>query len=143
MRIRHFTMEDYPRVRTLWQVCHLLLGEHDSREQIERKLERDPDLFLVAEENQAILGVVMGTWDGRCGWVWSQAVDPVCRRTGIGRRLMDELERRLREKGALEIMLFVDRDSLEAQDFYEASGFGFRRQSVVMAKSLVERTPES
>src|SRR3972149_2180044 len=93
MRNRSFTMADFDRVWQLWHICRLPVGSRERREEIERKLERDPDLFLVAEMNQAIMATVMGAWDGRNGWVYNHAVDPRIRRMGVGSRLGKELGR--------------------------------------------------
>ena len=136
MRIREFTMDDYDSVRQLWQACRLPIGFEEAREQLGLKLERDPGLFLVAEENDAILGTVMGAWDGRRGWVYDQAVEPRCRRTGIGRRLMEELHRRLEAKGARCISLIVDRDNITAQDFFGAYGFTVEEGQLLMQRQL-------
>ena len=136
MRIREFTMDDYDSARQLWQACRLRIGSEEAREQLRLKLERDPDLFLVADENGAILGTVMGAWDGRRGWLYDQAVEPRCRRTGIGRRLMEELHRRLEAKGAHCISLIVDRDNIIAQDFFGAYGFAAEEGQLLMRREL-------
>ncbi|MBI4301171.1 MAG: GNAT family N-acetyltransferase [Chloroflexi bacterium] len=136
MKIRSFTMEDYEQVWELWEACKLSLGPSDSRTEIEKKLKRDPDLFLVVEENRAILGVAIGSWDGRVGSIYNHAVEPRCRRTGIGSGLMRELEHRLMEKGARRINLLVGKNNLEAQDFYEAGGFRFDDTQLLMTKEL-------
>ena len=65
------------------------------------KVERDPDLFLVATLDGRIVGAVMGGWDGRRAYVYHLAVVHELRRRGVGDALMDELEERLRRKGAL------------------------------------------
>jgi ribosomal protein S18 acetylase RimI-like enzyme len=134
MQIREFTLNDYEQVWQLWQICQV--PNPESREEIERKLQRDPDLFLVAESNAVILGVVMGVWDGRRAWIHNYGVDPRCRRMGVGSALIRELERRLRERGIKRVNTLVRRDDLSAQDFYEALGFR-EEQWVVMEKSLL------
>ena len=136
MRIRPFTMADFDRVWQLWHICRLPVGSRERREEIERKLERDPDLFLVAEMNQAIMGTVMGAWDGRNGWVYNHAVDPRLRRMGVGSRLIKELEGRLREKGAREINLVVGRSNFDAQIVYQETGFHVREEEIIMTKVL-------
>ena len=44
------------------------------------------------------LGAVLGGFDGRRGLVYHVAVDPQARGQGLGSALMDELERRLRNR---------------------------------------------
>jgi len=71
LQIRQFTMDDYEAVYALWKslVPAISLRPSDRREEIEKKLARDPDLFLVAEEDGRVVGVIMGAWDGRRGWL--------------------------------------------------------------------------
>ncbi|MBI4295472.1 MAG: 2-amino-4-hydroxy-6-hydroxymethyldihydropteridine diphosphokinase [Chloroflexi bacterium] len=140
MKIRSFTTADYNQVWQLWHACHIPLGTSDTQAAIEKKLERDPDLFLVADVNNAILGVVLGAWDGRTGWIYNHAVEPRCRGQGIGSALMVELEHRLAKKGATSIKLLVSRDNLDAQDFYQASGFKEDSDQLGMSKPVGRRT---
>lgn len=136
MKIREFTMKDYDRMWQLWRLCHIPLAESDSPERTAEKLKRDPDLFLVAEMNEAIMGVVMGSWDGRLAWIYNQAVDPCCRRMGVGSQLMSEIERRLQAKGATRINLLIEKTNLEAEDFYQSSGFSVEEGYTLMIKQL-------
>ncbi len=136
MKIREFTMKDYDRMWQLWRLCRIPLAESDSPERTAEKLKRDPDLFLVAEMNQAIMGVVMGSWDGRLAWIYNQAVDPRCRRMGVGSQLMEEIERRLQAKGAKRINLLIEKTNLEAEDFYQSSGFSVEEGYTLMIKQL-------
>jgi ribosomal protein S18 acetylase RimI-like enzyme len=71
--IREFRYpEDYPAVIDLWQNAGpgIHLRRSDQPEDIERKLERDPDLFLVAEVGGQIVGAVLGGFDGRRGFMY-------------------------------------------------------------------------
>ena len=67
MHIREFLLSDYDDVAALWKASGLILRPGDEFEGIKLKLERDPDLFLVAEDGREVVGVVMGAWDGRRG----------------------------------------------------------------------------
>ncbi len=121
MQIREFTLGDYEQVWQLWNICKVPNPER--RAEVERKLQRDPDLFLVAESNEVILGVVMGAWDGRRAWIHNYGVDPRCRRMGIGSALIKELENRLRKKGIPRVNALVRKDDINVLDFYETGGF--------------------
>ncbi len=98
------------------------LSFSDRPEEIRRKLERDPDLFLVAESDGTVIGAVMGGYDGRRGMVYHLAVTPARRGQGIARRLMEELERCLLSKGCYKYYLLVTRDNQQAIQFYEHMG---------------------
>jgi hypothetical protein len=72
MKIREFKIDDYPIVRDLWQAAGLILRPGDELEDVKLKLQRDPDLFLVTEQDDEVVGSVIGGWDGRRGSIISQ-----------------------------------------------------------------------
>lgn len=117
--------QDYQAVIELWNTAGpgIRVRRSDEPEEIEKKLQRDPDLFLVAEMNGRIIGSVMGGFDGRRGMVYHLAVDATLRHLGIGTSLMNELEQRLKEKGCIRAYLLVTRDNLNAMHFYEELGW--------------------
>jgi len=69
----------------------------------------DPELALVGKEKGRILVCVPGLFKNRngrpTGWIKWFAVDGKRRREGIGTKLLEEMERRLRERGAEEIRI--------------------------------------
>lgn len=117
--------QDYPAVHQLWANAGpgVHLGDSDTLEEIGKKLERDPDLFLVAMEEERIIGSVLGGFDGRRGMVYHLAVHQDCRDLGIGSTLMEELERRLRAKGCIKYYLLVTYENDQAIRFYEKRGW--------------------
>jgi ribosomal protein S18 acetylase RimI-like enzyme len=126
LRLREFQFpNDYPLVYQLWQ--HAGQGIHlrksDELEEIKKKVERDPDLFLIAEIDGQIVGSVIGGFDGRRGMVYHLAVEQSLRHKGLGRLLMSELEKRMAQKGCLRSYLLVTRDNLEAIHLYESTGW--------------------
>ena len=126
IQIRQFNFPaDYQQVYDLW--CSMEKGVHigrsDSPNEIEKKMARDPDLFLVAEAQNKIIGSVIGGYDGRRGLIYHLAVARLFRGQGIGSRLMDEVESRLRTKGCLKCYLLVTRDNPEAEVYYQRRGW--------------------
>jgi ribosomal protein S18 acetylase RimI-like enzyme len=124
--LRNFIFtQDYPAVYELWGNAgpgiHLRLS--DEAGEIQKKLERDADLFMVAEADGKIVGSVLGGFDGRRGMMYHLAVAREYRQQGIGALLVDELERRLRAKGCIRYYLLVTKDNLEAIRFYEQRGW--------------------
>lgn len=122
MIIRNFELKDYADVVDLWRKSNLTIGESDSFEEIKKKLDRDEDLFLVADSN-GIVGVVLGAWDGRRAWIYHLAVSDERRNESIGTALLKELELRFKNKGALKVNLLVDRHNQGVQLFYEKQGY--------------------
>ena len=125
MKIREFVFEqDYEEVRILWESAGpgIQLSPSDTPQEIQKKLQRDPDLFLVAERDGRIIGTVFGGFDGRRGIVYHLAVLQSERRNGIGRSLMVEIENRLRSKDCRKYYLLVTKDNDAALDFYDSFG---------------------
>jgi ribosomal protein S18 acetylase RimI-like enzyme len=138
-RLRTFAYpEDYAPVYRLWANAGegIHLRRSDEAEEIEKKIQRDPDLFLVAEAEGEIIGAVLGGYDGRRGMMYHLAVAPSYRNRGIGEALMDELERRLRAKGCIRYYLLVTKDNETAIRFYERRGWAVMDDLLVYGKDL-------
>ena len=126
IQIREFCFPaDYEAVFHLWQSVEkgVRVGRSDIPAEIEKKLTRDPDLFLVAESDGSIIGSVIGGFDGRRGLIYHLAVAAEFRGQGVGSRLMDEVESRLRAKGCLKCYLLVTNDNPEAENYYQHRGW--------------------
>ncbi len=124
--IREFNFEqDYQRVINLWESAGpgIHIRRSDEPGEILKKLERDPDLFLIAEKDREIIGSVIGGFDGRRGMMYHLAVRIDERSRGIGTALMDALEVRLREKGCIRYYLMVTYENEEAIQFYKNRGW--------------------
>ena len=122
LRLREFQYPaDYPAARFLWE--HAGPGIHvrrsDEPEEIQKKLQRDPDLFLVAEAQGRLIGTIIGGYDGRRGLIYHLAVEATYRQQGIGSLLMNEVERRLKAKGCIKCYLMVADDNEDAMRYYE------------------------
>jgi ribosomal protein S18 acetylase RimI-like enzyme len=124
MRVRAFAELDEEGVVALWQRCGLTRAWNDPRKDIARKLRVQRELFLVAELDGAIVGSVMGGYDGHRGWANYLAVDVPHRRSGFGRVLMAELETQLRGLGCPKLNLQVRADNAAAIGFYARLGYG-------------------
>jgi ribosomal protein S18 acetylase RimI-like enzyme len=116
---------DYSNVITLWKDAGpgIHIRRSDELAELDKKIQRDPDLFLVAEVNGQIIGSVLGGFDGRRGMVYHLAVMDSYRKNGIGTLLMNELEKRMKRKGCIRSYLLVTHDNLDAIRFYENMGW--------------------
>jgi tRNA (guanine37-N1)-methyltransferase len=141
VRIRTGRTEDIEGVLMLWKAAGpgIEIGPADTRAELERKLTRDPDLFLVAASGKRIAGAVIGGWDGRSGHVYHLAVEPGRRGTGIGSALMRELEVRLHLKGCRRMNLLVGEGGIGAVTFFEH--LGWARQTATLLARDVGATP--
>ncbi len=124
--IREFRYaDDYLRVIQLWDTMEIgvRVGPSDAPREIEKKLRRDPDLFLIAEAAGQLIGTVIGGYDGRRGFIYHLAVAAAYRRHGVAARLMDEVEVRLRNRGCIRCYLFVTPDNADAMRYYATHGW--------------------
>jgi len=131
-------MSDYEAVYALWEGAGpgVSLRPSDQKGEVESKLTRDPDLFLVAEQEGRVVGAIMGAWDGRRGWLCHLAVDAGHRRRSIAARLVAEVEDRLRARGCLKVNLLVQRINERARRLYKRMGYQEMRPLVAMGKEL-------
>ena len=138
-RIREFRFPaDYEGTLRLWEGIEkgMRVGRSDAPAEIAKKLQRDPDLFLVAEANSQIVGSIMGGYDGRRGMVYHLAVQSDMRKHGIATELLSEVERRLQAKGCLKCYLVVFADNTDAARFYEQRGWCEMSEDRLFAKEF-------
>lgn len=78
---------------------------------------------FLAEDEEGIAGYAVLDHGGEVSDVMTIAVVPRARRTGLGRRLLEELVERSRTAGALRLLLEVRADNDAARGLYTSRGF--------------------
>lgn len=121
--LREFRESDHEAALAVWRECGLTIKPSDTLPELRKLVERNPGLFLVAEEAGEIAGTVIGAWDGRRGWIYHLAVRPSSRRRGTARLLMEEVERRLRAVGATKLNLLLEASNAGVVAFYRKLGY--------------------
>ncbi len=130
--IRELTMDDYAALCTLWETAGLPYkpAGRDRQEKIAREIEGPCSVFLAAEEDGKFVGVVLGTHDGRKGWINRLAVLPGHRRKGIATALVNAAEKRF---AALGIGIFT----CMIEDWNESSLVFFDRLGYVRHDDII------
>ena len=123
MKVRTFAIEDYPVVRKLWEEAGLEIRPGDEPEGIARKLTRDSEFFLVAEEEGEVVGTVMGAWDGRRGWIYHLGVRADSRRRGVATKLIRELEARMKKAGVVKVNALIYPGNVVSESFFTKAGY--------------------
>ena len=119
--IRSADFPDIPAVLTLWRGADAEPTHTDDLVSLTKLIEHDPHGLIVAEWEDRIVGSVIAGWDGWRGSIYRLVVDPNMRRTGLGRRLLAEAERRLTLSGALRIQAIVVATDAQATGFWRSS----------------------
>ncbi len=136
--IRVFRASDESGVIALWEACELVVPWNVPSLDIARKVDFQPDFFLVAEEvgeKKRIVGSVMAGYDGHRGWINYLAVDPRLQGSGLGRALMAVAEEKLQGAGCPKINLQVRGSNQQVIAFYEKLGYQ-RDETVSLGKRL-------
>lgn len=123
MQIRPFHLSDTEAVIELWQACDLIRPWNDPRKDIRRKVDAQPELFLVGEVDGKIVAALMVGYDGHRGWLNYLGVSPEHRRNGCGREIVEAAEILLRARGCAKINLQVRSTNLEVIEFYRRLGY--------------------
>jgi len=125
MRIEPFTIELYDAVIRLWEeagLSHRPKGR-DQKSLVEKEIAANPDLFLGAFEDNRLVGTIIGTFDGRKGWINRLAVHPDYRGKGYGKELVAACEDALKRRGAEIICALVEDYSTESLALFGRVGY--------------------
>ncbi len=140
MHVRSLRHDDIEVALALWARTENLGSV--SRAEVEQVLAHDPGLVLVAEHGGELVGVVLGTYDGRRGWIQRLAVDPDARRGGIGRALVAELEQRLVDRGCRQVNLLVYHENRDGRAFWASVGYEGTDRIALYRRRLDGTDPE-
>ena len=137
MRIRNFESDDEADVIGLWHCTGVSRPWNDPERDIKRCLAVEDSWLLVGEVSDQIVASVMVGYDGHRGWIYYLAVHPDYQKQGLGRQLMNDAERILREAGCAKLNLQVRYDNQEVERFYER--LGYRQDQVISFGKRLDR----
>ena len=134
---REFVMGDYDQAVALWKAEEgIEVCEGDSREEIKEYLRRNPGLSRVAKAGSEIVGAVLCGHDGRRGIIYHLAVAPEHRGRGIGKMLLDDCVRGLRQAGLPRVIILVAGDNAAGHQFWLRNGFEDLAFVIAMTREL-------
>ncbi|MFX0091337.1 MAG: GNAT family N-acetyltransferase [Candidatus Hodarchaeota archaeon] len=95
----------------------------DTRENIQKQLKLSNILFLGAFDGNKLIGVIIGTSDGRKAWMNRLVVDPAYRRKKIATILLEKTESFFQQQG-IEIFAGLIREENDiSRTFFEKNGY--------------------
>ena len=136
MTIRAMTMDDYEQVYELWACMRRPRNKDDSRESVQRFLQRNPGLSVVAEANGKVVGAALCGHDGRRGFLYRVAVDPTQRRMGLGQAMVQACLAALQQEGISVCAIDVFTSNNEGRAFWPAQGFQLWEGQLIYLKEL-------
>ncbi len=139
MEIRSFRLADEAAVIALWQTCDLTRPWNDPLKDIARKLNVQPDLFVVGMVGNELIASAMFGYEGHRGWVNFLAVSPDHQRNGYASTLMRWGEQALQLLDCPKINLQVRRSNAAVIAFYKSLGYG-DDEVIGLGKRLISDT---
>jgi len=142
MRIEPLRIDEYDQLIRLWERCRLPYdrASRDSRRRIEQQLFDDRILILTLKTDEGeMIGSVIGTYDGRKGWINRLAVDPDYRGRRLAARLIEKAEEMLAEMGAVIIGALIEGENFPSMSAFRRCGFDGSDEFVYFRKLLKSR----
>ena len=125
MQKRLMTIEDYDMVYALWTSDKNigLRSMDDSREGIQKFLDRNPNTCFVSLKSGSITGCILSGHDGRRGYIYHAMVHEKHRGKGIGTDLVETACKALKNEGINKAALVVFAANNIGNDFWQKNGF--------------------
>lgn len=127
--IRAMTLEDYENVHALWMKIKgfAIRSIDDFKEGVERFLNRNPGISVVAEEDGKIVGAILCGHDGRRGCMYHVCVDPEYRLKGIGKSMVVFAMEALRKEKINKVSLIAFTKNDVGNAFWKEIGWTGRK----------------
>ena len=134
--IRRCRAAEAARVLALWRAADATPSVTDSLANVRRVVAGRATVLLVAEMEGAMIGTIIGSFDGWRGHIYRLAVHPAYRRRGIARALAEAAVVCLSRRGAVRITAIVEHEHDWAMHFWNAVGFAEDRRTVRFLRTL-------
>ena len=138
LKIRVMNISDYRDIYNLWIGSGEVSTRNidDSRDGIERLLQRNPDINFVAEINDKIVGTILCGYDGRKAYIYHLFVEEAFRRKNIGKVLVSNVINALKSDGVTKVALVVFKDNKRSNSFWKSLEFEKRDDLIYRDISL-------
>jgi ribosomal protein S18 acetylase RimI-like enzyme len=134
--IRDARLDEAQTVLDLWRRAGASVSSTDTLPDVEALIRGWPGALLVATDGEAVVGTIIATFDGWRANLYRLVVDVSYRRRGLGRALVAEAERRLRQLGAKRVTALVEADQPLAVSFWEAGPYTLHANMVRYYRGL-------
>lgn len=129
---RRAELRDHERIQALWLESRLETIDEDEWDTLTTSAGA---IVLVAEEEGALVGAIVATFDGWRAYVYHVAVVPGRRRRGIARALFDEAHMHLAQEGNRIVYVMVNGENDAGMALLQSLGYG-EHGDIVMSNQL-------
>ncbi|MFZ5587358.1 MAG: GNAT family N-acetyltransferase [Thermodesulfobacteriota bacterium] len=129
-----FTASEWPTLYRTWDEYEVIT-----------LFQSDPELCLVAELGDELVGFALGTTIEKSHSAWKYGylvwlgVRPGLQRQGVAARLFRALRELMIEQGARILMVDTEADNLPALHFFRKQGFGSPQEHIFLSQNLDQR----
>ena len=124
MALRAGSHDDIAAVLAFWREATAEPSTTDDADALAALLARSPDGLILAVSDGAIVGSIIGAWDGWRGALYRLAVSPAYRRQGIATALVAAAEQLLRDAGVRRMGLIAGRaGGAGVEAFWRSAGY--------------------
>ncbi len=138
---RTLTFKDYDAIINLWKQAGLQFKPkgRDSRQSMKQQMKAFPEFFIGAYYQEKLIGVVIGSYDGRMkGWINRLAVYPAYRRKGVAQHLTKAIEKALRKHGTTIFCALIESPNRESLRLFQKMGYTAHKDVLYVTKRLGE-----
>ena len=136
--IRKAELQDCDGIIALWTRAGLRFQPigRDSKPNLEREMEDLEVDFLLAFSEDKLIGTVIGTNDGRKGWVNRLAVDPAFRGEGVAQALVGSVEECFRARSIGLFSCLINAGNGPSLSLFERIGYDRHPEVMYYSKKI-------
>lgn len=136
--IRTLKSDDLLDVHALWKEAGLLFRPmgRDSLSRIGQEIRETRNFVLGAYLGHALVGVALGSDDGRKGWINRVAVRPAYRKQGIAHMLIAHCEKIFQTRGLGLVCCLIDEENTPSLELFNKEGYKLHREILYLKKPI-------
>lgn len=120
--LRNYTKADYLALKAVLDESELLVDAWDTNERLAKRVDEKPESIIVAVNDNSLIGCIYVV-DDIIPMIFRLAVKKGYRKQGIGKLLMNEAIKRIKDHGHTEVAIFVHEENKELKNWYTKQGF--------------------
>jgi ribosomal protein S18 acetylase RimI-like enzyme len=130
--------DNYEKMIEVWSASGLPIRPtgRDSYDKIKAEMQKNPEFFIGAFDDDRLIGLVIASSDNRKGWINHLAVIPEYRGLGIARELIRKAEDVLSRTGIEILACLVMDDNTSSIRLFESAGYSHWPNVLYFRKTL-------